>query len=462
MSDPDATGSNTTEELGRIVAQRYRLDAFLGKGAMGEVWRATHLGLGSPVALKLIDPTLFAGRERKELATRFEREARAAASLQSNHVVKVTDHGTDERGTPYMAMELLQGESLEARLARDRRLSPATTLTVLTQIGRAMSQAHELGIVHRDLKPENVFIARADGQETVKVLDFGIAKIMRSPLDIATGSTTSGQPMGTPCYMSPEQASGSPGVDHRSDLWAMAVISYECLTGQLPFLSGNFGDLVLSICTRPLPVPSSVAPDLPASFDRWWARAAAREASDRFQSASELCESLREALAEGAFVDSEPPARTELAAAVAPDLERTLVATAGAESPAPTKRSIRVGLFGAAVAIGFLAAGFIAYRFTRNVETHSSAPSANTETAIAHEQTSVEFRPAPAPTPGVAPSESAPTSEASAPETSASAAPMVRPTANAMRPRPASSAPATTTRPAAPPPTPSIDPRLGL
>ncbi len=126
---------------------------------MGEVWRATHLGLGSPVALKLIDPTLFAGRERKELATRFEREARAAASLQSNHVVKVTDHGTDERGTPYMAMELLQGESLEARLARDRRLSPATTLTVLTQIGRAMSQAHELGIVHRDLKPENVFIA---------------------------------------------------------------------------------------------------------------------------------------------------------------------------------------------------------------------------------------------------------------------------------------------------------------
>ncbi len=284
---------------GMVLGGRYELVAPIGKGAMGEVWRAQHRGLRTPVAVKVIDPKLLdesRGEDRSELLRRFEREAHSAAALASAHVVRVLDHGVDH-DVPYIAMELLAGETLSDRLERAGRLTEAQTLLVLTHVGRAMSRAHELGIIHRDLKPENVFLARVDGDTIAKVLDFGVAKVLRSPLKVSPKTTRSGAMLGTPCYMSPEQVQGIEPVEPKSDVWSMAIIAFECLTGCLPWSSESVGDLVLSICVRPIPPPSSFAP-LSPPVDAWFARATDRDLSRRYQTPDALVDGLRIALME--------------------------------------------------------------------------------------------------------------------------------------------------------------------
>jgi len=281
-------------EVGLTIAERYRLLSRLGQGGMGSVWRAEHLTLRSQVALKRID-TEFA--KSPDAVERFEREAQAAASLRSTHVVQILDHGVDG-GVPYIAMELLEGESLAQRLERVRRLPPNRTLSIITQVGRAMTRAHDAGIVHRDLKPDNIFIVPEGDDEVVKVLDFGIAKRTVSEADSGSASNTrTGALLGTPFYMSPEQARGNKRIDHRSDLWSMGVIVFECLTGFRPFDSEGLGDLLLKICSDPAPVPSTFS-SLPKSFDDWCTRALARDPARRFQSARELVDALRLALIE--------------------------------------------------------------------------------------------------------------------------------------------------------------------
>jgi serine/threonine-protein kinase len=193
-----------------------------------------------------------------------------------------------------MAMELLEGENLAQRIKRVKRLTPADTARVLSHIGRAIGRAHEAGIVHRDLKPENVFLVKNEDEEIAKVLDFGVAKIERHALEEGTRTRT-GSILGTPFYMSPEQAQGNRTVDSRTDLWAMGVIAFECLTGKRPFYSDGLGDLVLAICVRDIPQPSSIA-SVPIGFDAWWNRAVARDPEKRFQSARELTDALRDAL----------------------------------------------------------------------------------------------------------------------------------------------------------------------
>jgi serine/threonine-protein kinase len=169
----------------------------------------------------------------------------------------------------------------------------------MTQVGRAVGRAHEAGIIHRDLKLENIFLVRNEDEELVKVLDFGVAKLRDDPLvSKEAGSkalTRTGSLLGTPYYMSPEQAQGNKEIDHRSDLWALAVIAFECLTGKRPFSSDGLGDLVLQICVRDIPVPSDVAP-VPIGFDAWFHRATQRDPDERFQSARELIDALRAAL----------------------------------------------------------------------------------------------------------------------------------------------------------------------
>ncbi len=270
-----------------VLAGRYRLERQLGKGGMGSVWLAEHLALRSWVAVKLMDPAIAATPEGAE---RFRREAQAAASLRSAHVVQVLDYGLHET-TPYLVMELMQGESLASCLEREKRISPERTVAIVTQVARALGRAHSADIVHRDLKPDNIFLVREDDQELVKILDFGIAKTPQS--QFGGMETRTGVTMGTPYYMSPEQVEGKKAVDFRTDLWAMAVIANECMTGVRPFDGSTFGELLLNICARPIPAPSSQGLQLPG-FDAWFAKATNREAEQRFASAQELASRLKD------------------------------------------------------------------------------------------------------------------------------------------------------------------------
>ncbi len=288
--------------VGDLIAEKYRLEVLFGQGGMGSVWRAHHLVLNSAVAIKLLDPAI-AGNV--SILERFLREAQSAAALRSMHVVQIFDYGVDA-GRPYIAMELLNGESLGSRLERVGRLSPRETARIIRHVARAMSKAHASGIVHRDLKPDNVYIV-SEEEEIAKVLDFGIAKIVDPLTGGSSGSsgTQTGALLGTPFYMSPEQAQGIRQVDKQTDLWAMAVIAFECLVGRRPFVSEAIGDLVLKICTQEAPVPSEVGP-VPRGFDAWFRRGIAKDPNARFQSAEELSASLFAALgvSEGGVQDA--------------------------------------------------------------------------------------------------------------------------------------------------------------
>jgi serine/threonine protein kinase len=283
-----------------LVAGKYQLTRLVGQGGMGAVWEGVHTTLGTRVAVKFIEPQYL---ENAEALTRFENEARAAAALQSRHVVQVFDHGLMRDGRPYIVMEFLSGEPLDKRLDRVTRLTPIETARMVVQVCRALAKAHQAGIIHRDLKPENVFLVwdAEENADVTKVVDFGIAKFAdRSTM---TSATRTGSVLGTPFYMSPEQARGLRSVDHRSDLWSVGVIAYQCLVGRLPFHGESVGDLLVTICTAPLPVPTVEAPDVPAAFNAWFARALARNPDERFQSAAALAESLCEAM--GAVVQQE-------------------------------------------------------------------------------------------------------------------------------------------------------------
>ncbi|HVY47271.1 MAG TPA: serine/threonine-protein kinase [Minicystis sp.] len=270
-------------EAGRVLSERYRLIRPLGQGSQAAVWVADHLALQTHVAVKLIDPELA---KREDARERFKREATAAAQLRSAHVVQILDHGIDG-DQPFIVMELLDGEDLFERLNQRGRLTLRDTSKIVTQVARALNRAHQAGIVHRDLKPENVFLVPNDDDEVVKVLDFGVAKVS-DPAKQTMRKTGVGTLVGTPHYMSPEQVKGIGEVDARSDLWALGVIAFQCVTGELPFDSEGVGDLLIKISIGDIPVPSNFVKTLPAAFDKWFLKACAREVDKRFQSAKEL------------------------------------------------------------------------------------------------------------------------------------------------------------------------------
>jgi serine/threonine protein kinase len=287
---------------GVVVAGRYRLVRRLATGGMGAVWLAHDNLLDAACALKLVDEEK---RDSEEVRVRFEREARAAAQLRGAHVVDVFDHGIWE-GIAYIAMEHLEGEDLAERLERVGRLEYEAVHRIIAQVSRALTRAHALGIVHRDLKPENIFLVASDDGEVAKVLDFGIAR--HQEYSLQDRRTKTGTFMGTPYYMSPEQARGE-DVDYRSDLWALGVITWQCLIGKPPFESEALGALLGMIMYDPIPLPSSLDPSLPTAFDQWWQRATSRDREQRFQSAKELSDALGRALAlkQPTVVQSLPP-----------------------------------------------------------------------------------------------------------------------------------------------------------
>ncbi len=275
-----------TEEL---VGGKYRLTRIIGRGGMGTVWEGVHTSLSTQVAVKFID-TEYADSE--ELRRRFVNEARAAAQLQSKHVIQVHDQGVMEDGRPFIVMEFLTGEALDQRLDRLGTLPPKDVARIVLHICRGLSKAHAAGIIHRDLKPENVFLVwdDEDNEDIAKVVDFGIAKFIDEGF-VGSSATRTGSLLGTPFYMSPEQARGLRSIDVRSDLWSVGVIAHRCLVGKLPFEGEAFGDMLVKICTGDTPVPSEKA-DVPPGFDDFIARALAKQPDDRFQTARELAESL--------------------------------------------------------------------------------------------------------------------------------------------------------------------------
>ncbi|MBW2456924.1 MAG: serine/threonine protein kinase, partial [Deltaproteobacteria bacterium] len=266
-----------------VIADRYRLTRELARGGMGSVWAGQDKKLRRNVAVKLVAPTWDGASEARE---QFEREAMAVAQLQSPHIVQVYDFGV-ERECPYIVMELLEGEDLRTRLHQVKRVTLETAAQILVQTAKALSVAHAVGIIHRDLKPGNIFLVRANEEELVKVLDFGVAKQVQTE-DLLKAERGTEPVMGTPQFMSPEQARGLANIDHRTDLWALGVIIYRALTGHLPFHAATPTEVIVKVCTEDPRKVSELAPDLPAELDEFFARALARDPNQRFETARQM------------------------------------------------------------------------------------------------------------------------------------------------------------------------------
>jgi serine/threonine-protein kinase len=273
---------------GKIIAGKYRLEALVGTGAMGTVWSATHATLGSKVAVKLVSPDVARSPEAQ---ARFMAEAKAAAALRSRYVVQMFDSGVTDDGSPYIVMEYLNGESLEERINRMGRVPLDQAVRIIGQVARGLQRAHASNIIHRDLKPANIYLALTDdGDEVAKILDFGIAKMDHDERDYK--ATATGVIMGTPLYMSPEQARGLRTVGRASDVYSLGMVAYCALVGDVPFRAESFGDLVYMVCTQDLPPTSETAPWLPEGIDAWFRRACNKDQNKRYQTAEEMYEAL--------------------------------------------------------------------------------------------------------------------------------------------------------------------------
>ena len=270
---------------GQHITATIKLLRPLGQGGMGHVWVAEHTALGTAVAVKFMAPGYT---ENTTLSQRFTQEAQSAARLQNPHVAQVFDHGTTPDGEPYIVMELLSGETLRARMRRSGPILVDEVLRLVEQTATALDAAHKLGIVHRDIKPENLFLIDVGGKPFIKVLDLGIAKQIGADPRLTTTSAT----LGTPLYMSPEQFSDTKSVDHRADLWALGVVSYEALTGRPPFRGATAFALASAVQRGAFRPPSKARPELPRALDEWMAKALAGDVEARFGTAMDMAEAL--------------------------------------------------------------------------------------------------------------------------------------------------------------------------
>ncbi|HWS55916.1 MAG TPA: serine/threonine-protein kinase, partial [Pyrinomonadaceae bacterium] len=290
VSGPSAPGGSADGDplVGRTLDEKYRLDERLGEGGMGTVYRATHLLIERPVAVKVLNRRLVTDEAAKE---RFRREARAAGRLQHSNAVAVTDFGETRDGLVYLVMELLEGRPMRELLAREAPLDPARAVSLMLQVAAAVAAAHDAGVIHRDLKPGNIFVVqRPNAPHLVKVLDFGIAKLAADdtgdgqPHDTLTGT---GVMIGTPRYMSPEQCDGVP-LTPSSDVYSLGVILYEMLTGATPFTGATPLALALKHSAEQPRPPRELAPSVPPALEELVLHALAKSPQERPRDAGDF------------------------------------------------------------------------------------------------------------------------------------------------------------------------------
>ena len=287
--DPFAQTTTPPAAPGQLLAGKYRVERVLGEGGMGIVLLAINEALGQRVAIKLLRTGTFG---QGEALARFEREARAAARLRTEHVARVLDVGKLEDGSPYMVLEYLEGNDLSHYIDGAPPLAVADAVDWLLQASEAVAEAHSLGIVHRDLKPKNLFLTTTvDGRHKVKVLDFGISKTVEGPhQDFALTRTS--EIIGSPSYMSPEQLKSARDVDHRTDIWALGVILYELLTKQVPFGGNTITELVVSVLQDPTPDVRAIRPDVPEGIAIAIARCLAKDVNARYPAVVDFAQAI--------------------------------------------------------------------------------------------------------------------------------------------------------------------------
>jgi serine/threonine-protein kinase len=491
MPDPQATEVPVRE--GDLIAGKYRVERVLGMGGMGVVVAAMHAELDQRVAVKMLLP---AHAQNPAVVARFSREARAAAKIKSEHVVRVSDVGSTEVGLPYIVMEYLEGHDLAQALERSGTLPFGTAVDFVLQACEALAEAHAAGFVHRDLKPGNLFLARRpDGSELVKVLDFGISKAAIADEGPGSGKpsslTQTSDVFGSPLYMSPEQLKSARDVDARADIWAIGIILYELCAGVTPFdratVAETFGAILYE---RPEPLRKR-APQVPMELESAILRCLEKDAARRFQNVAELAKALfpfAENVARGSVertarvlkragvpVDSVPPPGGAPAATnLSP---QSATRTAWDTQPVKPKRASRAPVIAGLVLGLAVGGGLLATRVVKRAPTQAAAqPSVDPARTAAARTADAQSAVAPAkPTPAVTPSAIPSATLSAEPVASASAAPTVVPGVTAApfhgKPWPAktsaptaTAAPAPTTTPALPapapppPPPPSEDP----